>query len=69
MPTKPGDYAERNEFETSVRRDLLAQAMGVLNDRERDILSAQRRLHRSARDLGGAVRNLYSRQPRAGPPD
>ncbi len=36
-----GDYAERNELET--RRELLAQAMAVLNDRERDILM-QRRL-------------------------
>ena len=35
------DYAERNELET--RRELLAQAMSVLNDRERDIL-VQRRL-------------------------
>ncbi len=36
-----GDYAERNELET--RRELLSQAMAVLNDRERDILM-QRRL-------------------------
>jgi len=35
------DYAERDELET--RRELLIQAMDVLNDRERDIL-AQRRL-------------------------
>jgi len=35
------DYAERDELET--RRELLMQAMDVLNDRERDIL-AQRRL-------------------------
>ena len=36
-----GDYAERDELET--RRALLAQAIAVLNDRERDILM-QRRL-------------------------
>ncbi|MDT8856714.1 RNA polymerase sigma factor RpoH [Paracoccaceae bacterium Fryx2] len=36
-----GAYAERDELET--RRELLVQAMGVLNDRERDIL-VQRRL-------------------------
>jgi RNA polymerase sigma-32 factor len=36
-----GDYAEQNELET--RREMLAEAMDVLNDRERDILS-QRRL-------------------------
>ena len=36
-----GDYAERDEMES--RRELLAEAMGVLNDRERDILM-QRRL-------------------------
>ncbi|WP_128254498.1 RNA polymerase sigma factor RpoH [Falsirhodobacter deserti] len=35
------DYAERDELET--RRELLAQAMDVLNDREKDIL-VQRRL-------------------------
>ncbi|QUS34976.1 RNA polymerase sigma factor RpoH [Falsirhodobacter algicola] len=35
------DYAERDELEA--RRELLMQAMDVLNDRERDIL-AQRRL-------------------------
>ncbi len=35
------DYAEKNELET--RRALLAQAMDVLNDREKDILT-QRRL-------------------------
>ncbi|WP_435169619.1 RNA polymerase sigma factor RpoH [Falsirhodobacter sp. 1013] len=35
------DYAERDELET--RRELLMQAMDVLNDREKDIL-AQRRL-------------------------
>ena len=34
-------YAERNELEA--RRELLAQAMDVLNDREKDILT-QRRL-------------------------
>ena len=36
-----GDYAERDELET--RRALLAQAMDILNERERDILT-QRRL-------------------------
>lgn len=36
-----GDYAERNELDT--RRELLASAMSVLNERERDIL-IQRRL-------------------------
>ncbi|NCM96729.1 MAG: RNA polymerase factor sigma-32 [Rhodobacteraceae bacterium CG2_30_10_405] len=36
-----GDYAERDELET--RRELLAQAMTVLNPREKDIL-VQRRL-------------------------
>ncbi|WP_289043558.1 RNA polymerase sigma factor RpoH [uncultured Aliiroseovarius sp.] len=36
-----GDYAERDELE--VRRELLAQAMDVLNEREKDILN-QRRL-------------------------
>ena len=36
-----GDYAERDELE--VRRELLSQAMDVLNERERDIL-VQRRL-------------------------
>ena len=35
------EYAERNELEA--RRELLAQAMDVLNDREKDILT-QRRL-------------------------
>ena len=36
-----GDYAERDEMEA--RRELLMQAMAVLNDREKDIL-VQRRL-------------------------
>ncbi|MCB1363862.1 MAG: RNA polymerase sigma factor RpoH [Rhodobacteraceae bacterium] len=36
-----GDYAERDELEA--RRELLAQALDVLNDREKDILT-QRRL-------------------------
>lgn len=36
-----GDYAETDEM--NVRRELLAQAMDVLNDREKDILT-QRRL-------------------------
>ncbi|CUH69681.1 RNA polymerase sigma-32 factor [Thalassovita autumnalis] len=36
-----GDYAERDELEA--RRELLSQAMDVLNERERDIL-VQRRL-------------------------
>jgi RNA polymerase sigma-32 factor len=37
-----GDY-ERDD-EMSVRRDMLAEAMSVLNDREKDIIT-QRRLH------------------------
>ena len=36
-----GDYAEKDEME--VRRELLANAMDVLNEREKDILT-QRRL-------------------------
>ncbi|GGE26565.1 RNA polymerase sigma factor RpoH [Primorskyibacter flagellatus] len=36
-----GDYAERDEMDT--RRELLAEALEVLNDREKDILT-QRRL-------------------------
>ncbi len=36
-----GDYAEQNELET--RREMLADAMDVLNEREKDILT-QRRL-------------------------
>lgn len=36
-----GDYAERDELDA--RREMLAEAMGVLNDREKDILT-QRRL-------------------------
>jgi len=36
-----GDYAERDELET--RREMLAEALDVLNDREKDILT-QRRL-------------------------
>ncbi|MDA5094710.1 RNA polymerase sigma factor RpoH [Aliiroseovarius sp. KMU-50] len=36
-----GDYAEANELE--VRRDMMTEAMEVLNDREKDILT-QRRL-------------------------
>ncbi len=36
-----GDYAEKDELET--RREMLAEAMDVLNDREKDILM-QRRL-------------------------
>ncbi|WP_417719703.1 RNA polymerase sigma factor RpoH [Salipiger sp.] len=39
------DYAERNEMEA--RRELLMQAMDVLNDREKDILT-QRRLAEQA---------------------
>ncbi len=35
-----GDYAERDELE--VRREMLTQAMDVLNERERDILSERR---------------------------
>ncbi|MCK8463830.1 RNA polymerase sigma factor RpoH [Aliiroseovarius sp. S1339] len=40
-----GDYAEQDEL--TVRRELLAQAMDVLNDREKDILT-QRRLQDKA---------------------
>tara|TARA_R110002095_G_scaffold160111_1_gene138820 strand:+ start:741 stop:1637 length:897 start_codon:yes stop_codon:yes gene_type:complete len=36
-----GDYAEKNELET--RREMLAEALEILNDREKDILT-QRRL-------------------------
>lgn len=42
------DYAERNELE--VRRGLLEQAMGVLNEREQDILR-QRKLQDKASTL------------------
>jgi len=47
------DYAERDEMDT--RRELLAEAMDVLNDREKDILT-QRRLSEKAitlEDLSG----------------
>jgi RNA polymerase sigma-32 factor len=43
-----GDYAERDEMEA--RRELLVQAMAVLNERERDILT-QRRLTDEAKTL------------------
>ena len=36
-----GDYAERDELQ--IRREMLAEALDVLNDREKDILT-QRRL-------------------------
>jgi RNA polymerase sigma-32 factor len=36
-----GDYAEKDEFDTRI--DMMTEAMGVLNDREKDILT-QRRL-------------------------
>ena len=48
-----GDYAERNEFES--RMALMTEAMEVLNDREKDILS-QRRLQENPvtlEDLSG----------------
>ncbi|MCI2398559.1 RNA polymerase sigma factor RpoH [Aliiroseovarius subalbicans] len=48
-----GDYAEKDELD--VRRDMLVQAMDVLNDREKDILT-QRRLQDKAvtlEDLSG----------------
>ncbi len=48
-----GDYAERNEFES--RMALMGEAMEVLNDREKDILT-QRRLQESPvtlEDLSG----------------
>ena len=35
-----GDYAEKNEYDT--RYALLTQAMAVLNDRERDVLTKRR---------------------------
>jgi RNA polymerase sigma-32 factor len=37
-----GDYAEKDELD--IRRDMMVQAMAVLNDREKDIL-VQRRLN------------------------
>ncbi|MFZ1467344.1 MAG: RNA polymerase sigma factor RpoH [Paracoccaceae bacterium] len=43
-----GDYAEKDELDT--RRELLAQAMSALNDREKDIL-VQRRLSDEPRTL------------------
>ena len=43
-----GDYAERDEMEA--RRELLVQALAVLNERERDILT-QRRLTDEAKTL------------------
>ncbi|WP_420005640.1 RNA polymerase sigma factor RpoH [Arenibacterium sp. LLYu02] len=43
-----GDYAERDEMEA--RRELLVQALAVLNERERDILT-QRRLADEAKTL------------------
>ncbi len=48
-----GDYAERDELDA--RRELLAEAMSVLNEREKDILT-QRRLSEKAvtlEDLSG----------------
>ncbi|MGH1425644.1 MAG: RNA polymerase sigma factor RpoH [Pseudooceanicola sp.] len=35
-----GDYAERDEMDA--RREMLAESMGVLNDREKDILTKRR---------------------------
>ncbi len=43
-----GDYAEKDELD--VRRELLAQAMDVLNEREQDILT-KRRLSEPAKTL------------------
>ncbi|MFZ1479855.1 MAG: RNA polymerase sigma factor RpoH [Paracoccaceae bacterium] len=43
-----GDYAEKDELDT--RRELLAQAMDVLNDREKDVL-VQRRLAEDPKTL------------------
>jgi RNA polymerase sigma-32 factor len=40
-----GDYAEKDEMD--IRREMMAEAMGVLNDREKDILE-QRRLRDKA---------------------
>ena len=48
-----GDYAEKDELTT--RREMLADAMDVLNDREKDILT-QRRLNEETitlEDLSG----------------
>ena len=39
------DYAERNELEA--RRELMAEAMDVLNDREKDILSKRKLLDKA----------------------
>jgi RNA polymerase sigma-32 factor len=39
------DYAERNELEA--RRELMAEAMGVLNDREKDILTKRKLLDKA----------------------
>ena len=60
-----GDYEARDELET--RREMLVEAMEVLNDREKDILT-QRRLHGPDGDAGDAV-GAIRRQPRADPPD
>ncbi|MEH6361781.1 MAG: RNA polymerase sigma factor RpoH [Amylibacter sp.] len=47
------DYAERNELEA--RRELMAQAMEVLNDREKDILTKRKLLDKpvTLEDLSG----------------
>ena len=47
------DYAERNELEA--RRELMAQAMVVLNDREKDILTKRKLLDKpvTLEDLSG----------------
>ena len=71
-----GDYAERNELET--RREMLAEALDVLNDREKDILT-QRRLsdetvtledlstqYDVSRDRGARVREAAEADARAG---
>jgi len=41
-----GDYAERDELET--RREMLAEALDVLNDREKDILTQRRNMMSAA---------------------
>ncbi len=48
-----GDYAEKDELD--VRRELLASAMDVLNDREKDILTQRRLLDKpkTLEDLSG----------------
>ena len=60
-----GDYEAEDEL--AVRRALLAEAMEVLNERERDILTC-RRLTEQPMTLGRVVRPVRG-QPRAHSPD